>query len=169
MNPELLCDAAHRSSQSQAAEPRLADRGLPEDAAKNTCPEIPFLRELESSILASNQALLARDLPGIERLNYEQAGLLQSLDVFLSASPQTRNPELAAALNAAAKRVLQLTRIQQALLARAQRWLIILTNLSAGTGASYRPPSHPRAPSAAGPYGKSVGAERAKESEPCRA
>jgi hypothetical protein len=110
------------------------------------------LRQLEASLEASQAAVLAREVEGIERHTEEQIGLSRALTVLygestfqnhspsdLQAALPRMAPHLAAELRAAENRVLQLTRVQAALLGRAQRFLMILTNLVAGPGASYGP------------------------------
>jgi hypothetical protein len=114
------------------------------------------LRQLEASLEASQAAVLAREVEGIERHTEEQMRLSRALTILYGESTfhahQQHHPasdfpaalprmttRLAADLRAAEKRVLQLTRVQAALLGRAQRFLRILTNLVAGPGASYGP------------------------------
>jgi hypothetical protein len=116
---------------------------------------LELLSELEASLQDGQSALLALDVAAIERHTADQRGLNQSLQILLLpgvtvsegkggngqdllVSPKCA-PELDAALWAAKSRVLHLTRVQAALLGRAQRFLAVLYNLTAGPGATYGP------------------------------
>lgn len=108
---------------------------------------LSVLSDLENSLTASQRFLLARDLSGLERTCADQLRLVQTLQIFWprSAAPQpgrnvpSSDDALDSALHAAQLRVLHLSRIQAALLARAQRGLKMIEHLSAGGGASYAP------------------------------
>jgi hypothetical protein len=106
---------------------------------------LAVLRELEASLLASRRALLALDLGAIERGTSEQAGLIREFDALLrpglsAGTPERipeRIPERQETLRQSAQRILEASRLQAALLARAQRKLRVLANMLAGPSASY--------------------------------
>ena len=91
-----------------------------------------LLGELESSLAASQRALLARDVVSLDRATREQIRLRRALEI-LCAQKIVSAPEL----RGAQQRVLHLGRVQAALLVREQRWLTVLANLVAGPEASY--------------------------------
>jgi hypothetical protein len=111
--------------------------------------------ELEASLHRSQRALLALDLAGIERGTCEQVGLVRELHVLLrgkTALPANARlgenrmpafvastPELKEQLRASAKRILNLARLQAALLVRARWKLRIVANMLAGTSGTYGP------------------------------
>jgi hypothetical protein len=115
---------------------------------------LDLLQKLEESIVRGCEAMLKLDLEGIENGTREQLHLLQE---FAGVGPQfakaARSPaksssetaEQGAAdarlVKAAALRVIHATRLQLALLARAQRKLRVLAHMLAGPGACYLPPS----------------------------
>jgi hypothetical protein len=123
---------------------------LPEDAFSEPCTKLEVLfSNLESSLRASQQALLHHDVARLERLTAEQSLLAHSLAVYRQRSiadgnkiPSLFLPEL----RERATRVLHHGRVVEALLGRAQRFLRVIANLAAGTGASYAPfsPASPR-------------------------
>jgi hypothetical protein len=121
------------------------------------------LRDLEASLQASQQALLRRDCAGVELGTLEQRRLQQALELLWDRNPvhshrddsqgdgrpQPNLPSpsasgslsgLAGELRAAELRVLHLGSVQAILLDRAQRSLVMLANLVAGSGATYGPP-----------------------------
>jgi len=102
------------------------------------------LLELEASLLSSQEALLARDLAGVEQGTCEQVRLQRALEILRPCeAAQTSDSERTRAsseLRAAAIRILHLGRVQAALLDRAQRSLRMISNLLAGPEASYGPP-----------------------------
>lgn len=131
---------------------------------------VELLQKLEESIVKGSEALLKLDLQGIEDGTREQLQLLQefaevrpqlahALAARSSAksSPETAQQGTADArlVKAAALRVIHATRLQLALLARAQRKLRVVAHMLAGPGACYPPPSH--------------GAARVAGSDSCRA
>ena len=92
------------------------------------------------------------DLPGIEQHTSEQTRLHRELEILWSQNGPSQDSALAsdskpfepawvAELGPAQLRVLQLGRVQAALLVRAQRRLRMLSHLLAGPGAGYAPPS----------------------------
>jgi hypothetical protein len=96
-----------------------------------------LLGELEASLQASQRALLARDLAGLEERTGEQIRLRRSLEIVWSrAAAPGSDP---APCNSA-PRVLHLGRVQAALLARAESWLTMVSHLLAGPTANYAPP-----------------------------
>jgi hypothetical protein len=133
-----------------------SEEGLLTDPQKESAhTTLKLLAELEASLKDGQSALLALDLGAMERHTADQCALSQSLEVLLlpavriprgegedglalPLSPKYA-PELDAALRAAKNRVLHLTRVQAALLVRAQRFLAVLYNLTAGPGATYGP------------------------------
>ena len=116
-----------------------------------------LLCELEASLRLSQRALLQRDLPGLEQATREQIRLRCALGILwewdaTACKPAARfdgrtQPKLSPAesaraesapdLRAAQQRVLQLGRIQAALLAGQQRWFTMLANLVAGPDSGY--------------------------------
>lgn len=111
---------------------------------------LALLDNLESTLVASRQALLARDVVRLEQLTDEQAQLLRELAKLLAlgVGPHPDGP-LAGASAAiileparqAAQRVLRLARIQHVLLERAQRSLRVLSHCLAGPQALFEPAS----------------------------
>ena len=137
-----------------------------------------LLAELEASFQVSQRALLARDVVGLEACTREQIRLRESLGILWSraAAPAPGSDRahsdlgLAAELRSAQMRVLHLGRIQGALLARAQRWLRMVSNLLAGPEGSYAlsagtqvVPGYGRRPARGDNPGKD------EERSPCRA
>jgi hypothetical protein len=129
------------------------------DPAKASLPEksraeamrtsLALLTQMETSLKTSQQALMARDLDGIEQGIRKQTDLQNALALLWSgdghpreATPAlTRGPtrEDTRELRAAAARVLHVGRVQVLLLRRAQRSLTTVANLLAGPQASYDP------------------------------
>lgn len=97
---------------------------------------LALLGDLESSLRASGQAILSRDVAKLERVTEEQAVLNRRL---LLLPPEVGRVSPAA--TSAHRRVLALVRIQSALLQRAVYRLRVLANWIAGTRAEYRPVS----------------------------
>ena len=129
---------------------------------------VELLEKLEESIVRGCGALLKLDLEGIENGTREQLQLLQQFAevrpwlaeaVGASAKSSSEIAEQGTAdarrLKVAALRVIHATRVQLALLARAQRKLRVVAHMLAGPGACYLPPSH--------------GAARVAGSDSCRA
>jgi hypothetical protein len=111
---------------------------------------LALLRDLEASLEATQKAVLARDLDGLEQSTREQKQLQRALAILWAESgtpPQaslpTRlescAPHLAAELRAAGMRVLHLGRVQAGLLVRAQRSLRMIAHLLAGPESNYSP------------------------------
>ncbi len=114
-----------------------------------------LMRELEGSLDASRKALLALDLNGIERGTREQGGLIRKLEAVLQPSgrPRAREKhredqacdssasacELEAERTQCQNRILEATRLQAALLARARYKLRVLANMLAGCSVNYGP------------------------------
>jgi flagellar biosynthesis/type III secretory pathway chaperone len=132
-------------------QPLASVNSIPETASDVAHARQTLLSQLETSLEASQQALLARDLPRLEQLTGEQNVLLRSL-ATLSTAPETSRAKTSVSedplllkdpfvlkVRAAAARTLHLGRVQQALLDRAQRSLRALSRLIAGPQASYRP------------------------------
>lgn len=94
---------------------------------------LALLNDLESSLRASEQAILARDVARLERATEEQANLHRRL-VMLPVRGSSFSP----AVREAQQRVLDLGRVQSALLERARQRLRMLANWIAGPEAQYR-------------------------------
>jgi hypothetical protein len=136
---------------------RPPSRGWHPDAGM-ALASLALLRQLEDSLNASREALLARDLSRLEQGTDEQIRLRRALGILLAgknvgknvgknsdegadAPPSLCDPLLAENLREAQLRVLQHGRVQAALLRRAQRWLRVLSNLLAGPEAGYLDPT----------------------------
>jgi len=113
---------------------------------------LALLQELEASLEATQQAVLARDWAGLDQGTREQMRLHRAFKTVWAQfethppgiaengrGPLEQEPQLAAELRAAGKRVLDLGRVQRALLVRAERSLRMMANLLAGPGSSYSP------------------------------
>jgi hypothetical protein len=126
-----------------------------------------LMRELEASLDASRKVLLALDLAGIERETREQVELTRKLEAVLQpgaarpvhgtgpahcAGPahgrrpaeealfwSADSPELEEEFRRCYSRILEATRLQAALLARAQSKLRVLANMLAGRSINYGP------------------------------
>jgi len=124
---------------------------------------LKLLRELESSLRGSRQALLALDLVGIEQGTREQVGLVRELQRLPRRGIQMAGPaleqrsegregetkkngaselpawsrEAAEEVRRSEEAVLHAARVQAALLARARRKLRILANMLAGPSLNY--------------------------------
>jgi len=107
-----------------------------------------LLADLESSLRASQRALLARDLALLERLTDEQFHLQQRLALLpvtrsgscLDESPATAvDTSMNSAVIAAHRRLLHLGRVHGALLDRAQQRLRTLARFLADPQAPYGP------------------------------
>lgn len=113
--------------------------------AERFAPErLQLLQELEASLSGSRQALLALDLAGIEQGTREQVGLVRELQSFPDMQmpqPGAETPssprETVEEVRRCEQSVLQAVRVQAALLARAQRKLLILANMLAGPSLDY--------------------------------
>jgi len=134
MTPQPATDVELRSPEA-----------LPRNASAIAQAAGALLAEMERSLEASRQALLSRDVAGMELATTEQIRLRRSLEILWSpvgthgCHAQPADPDLAG-LRAAEWRVLYLGRVQAALLTRAQRSLRIVSNRLAGPEASYSPP-----------------------------
>lgn len=124
-----------------------APESTPPPASEIILARLALLAELETSLLASHRALLAREISSLEKHTAEQMRLHRALAVLPAPrshssanSSVSCRPALAAELRAAEQRVLQLGRVQAALLVRAQRWLRTVAHLLAGVGKTYAPP-----------------------------
>ena len=140
------------------------------NAMKPSCTSVPqsvatLLGELESSLLASQKALLCGDVTELERGAVEQKRLREALTLLWTsgstATFETFSEPNSTLLRPAQLRILHLGRVQLALLARAQQSVRILANLLAGTAGDYGPPRNAGAvcPSRS----------EAEEIDPCRA
>ncbi|MGA1985060.1 MAG: hypothetical protein ABSG72_02235 [Candidatus Sulfotelmatobacter sp.] len=177
MTEQPYTDAAVRSPGPRptaplAAEPRPSEPEPVESVGRSSGTAfaeagVALLGELESSLEASQHALLARDLAGIERHTGEQVRLRRALEILWSQNSLEGSDRVpihpmlsvragAAEFGAAELRVLQLGRVQAALLRRAQRWSRMLSHVLAGPGAGYAAPAgdstvlHPAWPSTGG-------------------
>jgi len=174
MKQQLLTDADLRSERRSA-------EATPRNLTVMARSAGALLAELGASLEAGQQALLTRDLGGLERATSEQIGLHRSLHALWSQNGAPEDdvplldPALAAGLRAAQWRVLYLGRVQAALLTRAQRSLRIVSNRLAGPGASYTAPGY-AAPVYAGPSDATPASNQGHEAEntneeeadPCR-
>lgn len=133
-------NSALLSAEQLSAEPRAGQGG-----SEIAQASLALLTELEASLQASQQGLLSCDVARVERSTREQIRLCRALGILWSgnagASGMQCDLALAAELRSAQRRVLHLGRVQAALLRRAQRWLRMLSNLTAGPEAGYLPPS----------------------------
>ena len=116
------------------------------DSTNDTCSDersiLALLSDLEVSLQASQQALLARDLVRMEHLTTKQSLLAQRLLTWWQKherSAEDESPTVSPPVRSIAQRLLHLGRIQDALLGRAERSLCLVSRLVAGTGASYAP------------------------------
>ncbi len=114
---------------------------------------VSLLADLEASLRGSHEALLSRDVVRLEQLTHEQASLRLALSLLWGKAPahrigsksdgqvavQDSDLPLASALRVAGMRVLHLGRVQLALLDHMQQSLRVVSNLTAGPQASYRP------------------------------
>jgi hypothetical protein len=138
--------------------------GVPSAKASQTADDLELprrplilMRELEASLHASRKALLALDLAGIEGETREQGRLMGQLEAVLppGLAPRARGqqpaedlervwsahgPELEEEFRRGCKRILEATRLQAALLARARSKLRVLANMLAGQSVIYGPP-----------------------------
>jgi len=158
MTTHATFDAVPRAS-------KRAQAGLGSAEAAQAC--LALLGKLEDSLAASQRALLARNLQGIESGTREQARLVDELSALCGAGEKTAPPadlraaggdgeaagdgevpgknevpgESQAALlcgvRAAGRRVLQSARVQAALLARAARRQKMISHLLAGPQQTY--------------------------------
>jgi hypothetical protein len=117
---------------------------------------VRLMAELEASLHCSREALLALDLVAIERQTDEQAILVRKFEELLregmlrqASQPQDEKDTPSAArqsspgweeeLRRKATRIVEATRLQAALLTRAQCKLRILANVLAGPSVIYGP------------------------------
>ena len=116
------------------AREREAQSAAPDAEAPPDTAQLGLLLDLEASLRASQQATLARDLEGLERLTADQARLRRALaDMAKTGSAGD------AAVWAAQDRVLHQGRVQLFLLAFARRRLHMLAHVRAGCEAWYAP------------------------------
>ncbi len=135
--------------------PTLSSAAEPVSGARTDVADffLSLWRELETSLLASQNALLSGDLARLEQLTGEQASLQCKLSLVLrphAAQRQTGTEggvdspapiSLSRAVRSAQMRVLHLGRVQIALLARRQQGLRILRHRMAGLQTLYGPPA----------------------------
>jgi hypothetical protein len=113
---------------------------------------ITLLRELEASLQGSRRALLALDLAGLECGTREQVNVIGRFEPLLQRQSAAAGSAqdgyrifvkpanvsaLQTELQQCAHRVREATRLQAALLARAQAKLWVLANMLAGPSATY--------------------------------
>jgi hypothetical protein len=101
---------------------------------------LALLCALETSLLASHEAILTRDRARLQFLTAEQAGLQRELATLGPEGSAANDPAASSALQQAHRRVLQMGRIQMALLRRAFQALRALAHLLARRNAEYVPP-----------------------------
>jgi hypothetical protein len=141
----------------------ISEAGVPSANPEPTTDErarsaLTLVRELEASLHGSRKALLALDLAGIERETREQVRSIRKLEDVLARSmaPRARGmtkeralvrsgnspepePEPQEELRRSCHRVLEATRLQAALLARARTKLRVMANMLAGQSVNYGP------------------------------
>jgi uncharacterized protein with NRDE domain len=99
-----------------------------------------LLRALETSLRASHEAILARDLAGLQLLTAEQATLQHKLATRAPEDSAAGAASVSSALYDAHWRALQMGRIQSALLRRALQSLRTLAHLLASRSSAYTLP-----------------------------
>ena len=114
-------------------------------------PFLALCEELESNLLASQQALVSGDLSWLEELTGKQLLFERKLANLLAsareAPPVTADSaEMQCKMRAAQLRILHLGRVHMALLARRQRSLRTLRHRMAGRESFYGPPTNPDTP-----------------------
>jgi hypothetical protein len=139
---------------TREAGPESIDGSGRESGSAVTRALLAALADLETSLRASHDALLARDVARLEFLTQEQASLssqIVSLLRELQACEEGNVPQreaiqgsgarLASSLRFAATRVLRLGRVQCVVLDRMRGLLRVTQNLAAGPQAGYGPNS----------------------------
>ncbi|MGA9543177.1 MAG: hypothetical protein WBQ85_06400 [Candidatus Sulfotelmatobacter sp.] len=144
---------------SEAGAPSANPEPTADDRARSA---LTLVRDLEASLHASRNALLALDLAGIERETREQVRSIRKLEDVLARSmaPRARGmtkeralvrsgnspepepepqPEPQEELRRSCHRVLEAARLQAALLARARTKLRVMANMLAGQSVNYGP------------------------------
>jgi len=104
---------------------------------------IALVQRLEVSLQSSARATVSRNLRELEQATEEQTHLLAELRASNTTSREHGDPAPLPAFARSrdtCRRVLELCRLQRALLARAQRSLDVLAHWMAGPGASYTHP-----------------------------
>jgi len=97
---------------------------------------------LEISLLRSQEALLARDLIGIQRGVSEQAILYREIKTLSRSVAPARASEIyRREIFPWQTRIRHLARVQAALLTKAQRSLQMIASLAGALGTSYAPPA----------------------------
>jgi hypothetical protein len=107
------------------------------EAGENQASLFALIERLQASLERDARALLALDLTRIRQETAEQAIMSGELKSKLAQlqPPQAHSRELAQK----ARRVLEASRLQLALLARSQRKLRVMANMLAGPSADYGP------------------------------
>lgn len=143
---------------------RLPGHSLDEDGAKNPDAadfghtlyelQIAQMTRIGNAYRALESALLGRNLESLEQANAELVRCQAELrNIGYENSRRTDSPDDAAGLSSeeleqlreAQMRILQLGRVQAALLARAQGSLAMLANILGGSEVIYGPPAGKRA------------------------
>jgi len=127
-NPMTQQDSPHPLTSRQTGPSGAVD-------VEQTCLEL--LLDLEASLRSSQSALLARDMPRMELLTRKQDELHHALSTILKSG--SRPGTCDGTVPAVARRVLQLGRVQCALLRRAQQSLRTSLYSAAGTQSEYGP------------------------------
>ena len=118
---------------------------------------LALMLELEASLRGSKNSLLALDLPRIEQGTVEQIALIERLNGVLSPTfPAAQSCEPTGTAGSFAstralenefqgrcRRIMELVRLQAALLTRAQTKLRVLANTLAGPASAYGPSGTP--------------------------
>jgi hypothetical protein len=104
--------------------------------------QLALLTDIENGLRSMQSALRSRNIEGLRQATSRIARCHAELKMVLrfAGSGPARNSTSGARMREAQWRVLQLGRVQAALLARAQRSLTAVTNALTGGEASYRPP-----------------------------
>jgi len=106
------------------------------------------MRRLHQSLCRSHRALIALDLAAVEQGTREQLALCRELAAAIQKSRSAAyalDREASEELTGVEWDVWRALKVQAALLSRAQRKLIVLANMLAGTSRSYEPAAVPRA------------------------
>jgi len=146
MSHQLFSNAKFGTAEAESGkQPPAGPEKKADDIAESS---LNLLRQLEASLQASQRALLSGDLEALQEKTCEQLRLQGALQACWSqngAGARESNPMLAefaiaSDLRAAQMRVLDLGRVQAAILSRANRWLTTVSNLLAGAAAGYSSP-----------------------------
>ena len=119
-------------------QPMDARSATPEILHSSRSERVALLEEINASLLETQEALLQRDLSMLEQQSIRQIFLQQQLSRFAATPVGDKGTPASEVLEAHA-RVLQLGRVQLALLRRALLSLQITSNLVQGLHSGYGP------------------------------